>query len=639
MIDYGFFEHDYPYTNFHELNLNWILRQMIELRSDMRNFVNQNTIKYADPIQWNITTQYEGNTVVIEPISGNAYISSQPVPAGVPISNTDYWSVIGNFSILYESIKASIAAADDGSNINATETRAEGSLLWLNSKLYKVLSDISIGALYITSGTGQNLEEVTIEELLNDETEARKADVIAINSSILNIAGQIGTEGERIGKLETKTSWFVSSFPGDTTADKLQNAINHACENYSGVVVVDIDIDLTGRTILIDKNTFYSDDDYLRLRAKLTIKGINGAKITKGDGGYMFSSPYSGVNDRAGDIAFEDLVFIGNVVLGGSDDMAARELGCSVYNCSKLLRITGINNSYTLVGAVYDNRELHEAGAAMQSVYTFGETCTYSLCYMYLNYAYDIKITSALIENCKWGLAMDVTHTPASINDLSLMSSCIESCPYGAVKFATINTSASCYGIHIENCYFEGNGTEHINISSYGGVRNVSIRGCRFAILDATETCIVMLANSDGNIVENNFVSGTAAGRLIYVTSTNTDEHAVIGCGNFGQIATVTNNRRLFYDLFFNSAFRMYDSVTLAGQGNNANNIAGFNAIRSSASDPLTNVPTNNGILITMKNIGLTTNWVQFYLGANGSMYYRSCIGTSILAWKQITAV
>lgn len=162
------FVNKYPYTDMHELNLDWLLAQMLQLRTDMKNFINQNVIKYADPIQWNITTQYEANTVVIEPNSGNAYISSQPVPAGVAISNTDYWSVIGNFSVLYESIKESIAAADDGSNINATEARTEGQLLWLNSKLYKVLSDISVGALYITSGTGQNLQEVTIEDLLNN---------------------------------------------------------------------------------------------------------------------------------------------------------------------------------------------------------------------------------------------------------------------------------------------------------------------------------------------------------------------------------------------------------------------------------------------------------------------------------------
>lgn len=210
MIDYGFFEHDYPYTNFHELNLNWILRQMIELRANMRNFVNQNTIKYADPIQWNITTQYEGNTVVIEPNSGNAYISSQPVPAGVAITNEDYWSVIGNFSQLYESIKASIAEADDEQSTTATEPRAEGSLVWLNNILYEVLADLPAGSAYITSGENANVEEISIEDLLNRqaqdleaETAAREAADTVINSSILTITGQITELFERIDQVVT----------------------------------------------------------------------------------------------------------------------------------------------------------------------------------------------------------------------------------------------------------------------------------------------------------------------------------------------------------------------------------------------------------------------------------------------------
>lgn len=222
--DYGFL-HDYPYTNFHEMNLDWILAQMVELKSDMKNFVNQNTIKYADPIQWNITTQYEGNTVVIEPNSGNAYISSQPVPAGVAITNTDYWSIIGNFSVLYESIKESIAAADDGSNINATEARTEGQLLWLNSKLYKVLSDISVGALYITSGAGQNVQEVTIEELLEgQETEIENIhdDITIINSSILTIIGEIG---ELKGDLIVTTP-EAHGATGDGVADDTQAFID-----------------------------------------------------------------------------------------------------------------------------------------------------------------------------------------------------------------------------------------------------------------------------------------------------------------------------------------------------------------------------------------------------------------------------
>ena len=161
MIDYGFI-HRYPATNFHELNLDWILAQMVELRSDMKNFVNQNTIKYADPIQWNITTQYEGNTVVIEPNSGNAYISSQPVPVGVSISNTDYWSAIGNFAEIYDSIKNAITTADEGSGTTATASRDLGDLVWLNNILYIITGVMSPGDAYVE---GTNCKQITVAEI------------------------------------------------------------------------------------------------------------------------------------------------------------------------------------------------------------------------------------------------------------------------------------------------------------------------------------------------------------------------------------------------------------------------------------------------------------------------------------------
>lgn len=75
---------------------------------------------------------------------------------------------IGNttYNIKDNSARTSITNVDENTRANASENRAVGDLLWLNSKLYKVISNISKGALYIISGTGQNLEEVTIEDLL-----------------------------------------------------------------------------------------------------------------------------------------------------------------------------------------------------------------------------------------------------------------------------------------------------------------------------------------------------------------------------------------------------------------------------------------------------------------------------------------
>lgn len=44
----------------------------------------------ADPLEWNNGTTYEYLTLVLAE-SGNSYISKRDVPAGTPVTNTDYW--------------------------------------------------------------------------------------------------------------------------------------------------------------------------------------------------------------------------------------------------------------------------------------------------------------------------------------------------------------------------------------------------------------------------------------------------------------------------------------------------------------------------------------------------------------------
>lgn len=109
-----------PYSDLHDLNLDWIIRRIVEQDETIKNFVTFNAIKYADPIDWNITKQYETNTVVFDPDSGVAYLSTQPVPAGVSITNTDYWTpifdlsgVIGDITSLIDAERDARILADD----------------------------------------------------------------------------------------------------------------------------------------------------------------------------------------------------------------------------------------------------------------------------------------------------------------------------------------------------------------------------------------------------------------------------------------------------------------------------------------------------------------------------------------------
>ena len=86
----------YPYTNFHELNLDEILRMMHELHHEWDEFTAVNKITNAGA--WDITKQYQAWTVVSDNNIG--YISLKPVPAGVAITNIEYWGVIADYNIL-----------------------------------------------------------------------------------------------------------------------------------------------------------------------------------------------------------------------------------------------------------------------------------------------------------------------------------------------------------------------------------------------------------------------------------------------------------------------------------------------------------------------------------------------------------
>lgn len=159
----GVFEH-FPYTNLHDLNLDWIVHELEKLTTDVQDFISINAIKYADPIQWDITSQYEKNTVVLDK-DGNAYLSVQPVPAGVSLDRTEYWTNIGNFSALWESVKQAITIPDEGHETTASAPRAVNDLVWVDGKLLEVLQPMIAGDKYVV---GRNCRVYSMQIMLTE---------------------------------------------------------------------------------------------------------------------------------------------------------------------------------------------------------------------------------------------------------------------------------------------------------------------------------------------------------------------------------------------------------------------------------------------------------------------------------------
>ena len=174
----------WPYTDFHNLNLDWVLETLKKQDAAIADFISLNSITYANPLQWDITRQYPKNQVVLD-TNGDGYLSVQPVPVGVEIDNENYWTKIGNFSELWSTVKLAITAADEGLKTTASADRASGDLVWLNNTLYVCTTAITRGTEYGTNNTAKT----TIDARLANLAQAVKTlqdNIVDVNTTLPN---------------------------------------------------------------------------------------------------------------------------------------------------------------------------------------------------------------------------------------------------------------------------------------------------------------------------------------------------------------------------------------------------------------------------------------------------------------------
>jgi len=199
----GLFER-FPYTNFHELNSTWIIEELIRLKTTIEQFVSINALKYADPIQWNIVSQYEKNTIVIDPLTGTAYISVQPVPSGVAITNTDYWTVVFDLgSFVVRAAKNFTDKWEDETTLTATFPSAVNDWIIWGDTLYRVASPITAGDQYVD---GSNIIHFTVEDVIGHIQELDTTDksnlVAAINELVQALADEAARVNDITGSLD-----------------------------------------------------------------------------------------------------------------------------------------------------------------------------------------------------------------------------------------------------------------------------------------------------------------------------------------------------------------------------------------------------------------------------------------------------
>lgn len=134
-----------PYTTLSQLNLDWLIKGLQELETEIGNFVALNTIKYANPFDWDITTQYAMNALVFNPADYTAYLSVKPVPSGVQIDNTDYWTPVFTLRDVLTAYRDAITPVFEKAGSPATTTIEKGQLFWIESGIYYATAKINQG--------------------------------------------------------------------------------------------------------------------------------------------------------------------------------------------------------------------------------------------------------------------------------------------------------------------------------------------------------------------------------------------------------------------------------------------------------------------------------------------------------------
>lgn len=259
----------YPYQDYNAFNLDYLINEMKQLGLDYEAFVESNIIKYHDPITWDINTQYEANTIVSN--EDDVYLSKKPVPAGVAVTNTDYWFKVGDistYSLELESIRHQIEANDEGVNAFSSTEYAEGDIFWLNEYLCKAITDIASGDAFIN---GTNYTYVTVTELINNAVNSLQPEINA-NTNAINANTAAITELNKVvlnERYKNKGCILIGDSFGDGTGNSGTGWIDYFINQFSPSPVYQIRQNGGGVAAPGNSNASYPNMNYAQALSQL----------------------------------------------------------------------------------------------------------------------------------------------------------------------------------------------------------------------------------------------------------------------------------------------------------------------------------------------------------------------------------
>ena len=229
---------EYPYRDTEQMNLDWIIKSQKEVVEAFDHFVVMNEVKYAEPIEWSIDTQYEKNTIVQSNNGETTYLSKQPVPAGINITNTDYWLRLADYAPTFTKMRTQIVPIDIENVSIAPFDIAQNTLLWYKGELFYANTLIYTGD---TLRPNVNLTHITILEVIQSY-ETRLGNV---EDAVTSLQGDMSTAQDDI------TTLFGSVSALQTKSNVIVKNITLYASDWVSTLYTITDSDITSTAIIV----------------------------------------------------------------------------------------------------------------------------------------------------------------------------------------------------------------------------------------------------------------------------------------------------------------------------------------------------------------------------------------------------
>lgn len=301
----------------YQYDIGWLVDKILSFETELNTAIDLKTIHYADPIQWDITTQYAPNTVVVDPKTGTAYMSKVPIPSGILLTNTDYWVVIFNYQRIYDKIMSGVAF-NDKDNLNASKDLLVNDLVWYGGDLYRCTRAIPEGTTYIP---GTNLTPTTIADCL--ATYYGRDRVAQVLNDTLNVSGDYTINAGDISRTASHitdhaTIDYLVDADGNYTADVEGNYTADVEGNYMADVEGNYTANVKGKytgTIFGNREIDVDGDDSVHVDGVTSIN--RGGAVTE-----VFGSSESKTVTGASTKIYKDTVTMtleGKAIVNGKD--------------------------------------------------------------------------------------------------------------------------------------------------------------------------------------------------------------------------------------------------------------------------------------------------------------------------------